>query len=151
MASLATDTASATAESAPSFKRILVTGGAGFLGAHLCRRLVSAGHDVICLDNFFTSQKLNIADLLDKPNFELVRHDVTEPYRAEVDEIYNLACPASPIHYQFNPVKTLKTSFGALNMLGLCQEAKAECFKHQRAKCTAILPSLLRLKTTGVT
>ena len=108
------------------FKRILVTGGAGFLGSHLCRRLVNEGHEVICLDNFFTSQRSNVADLLGRPNFELVRHDVTEPFQAEVDQIYNLACPASPVHYQFNPVKTLKTSFfGAYRMLGLAKRTGA--------------------------
>ena len=126
MASLATDTASATAESAPSFKRILVTGGAGFLGAHLCRRLVSAGHDVICLDNFFTGHKENIRHLLPHPNFELMRHDVVDPFKVEVDQIYNLACPASPVHYQFNPIKTIKTSvMGAINVLGLAKRTGA--------------------------
>jgi UDP-glucuronate decarboxylase len=107
-------------------KRILVTGGAGFLGSHLCRRLVHQGHDVICLDNFFTSQKGNVDDLLDRHNFELVRHDVVEPYRFEVDEIYNLACPAAPGHYQFNPIKTMKTSvMGAINALGLAKRVRA--------------------------
>lgn len=108
------------------FKRILVTGGAGFLGSALCRRLVAEGHDVIALDNFFTSQKTNLTDLLDKPNFELVRHDVTQPFFIECDQIYNLACPASPVHYQFNPVKTMKTSvMGMMNMLGLAKRVKA--------------------------
>lgn len=107
-------------------KRILVTGGAGFLGAHLCRRLVNEGHEVLCMDNFFTSQRMNIADLIAKPNFELIRHDVTEPFAAEVDQIYNLACPASPVHYQYNPIKTMKVSFmGAYNMLGLAKRTKA--------------------------
>ncbi len=107
-------------------KRILVTGGAGFLGSHLCRRFVEEGHDVICLDNFFTSEKSNIAELLSKPNFELIRHDITEPFHVEVDQIYNLACPASPVHYQFNPVKTLKTSFfGAYYILGLAKRTKS--------------------------
>ncbi|CAN0357707.1 unnamed protein product [Ectocarpus sp. 12 AP-2014] len=92
------------------FLRVLVTGGAGFLGSHLCRRLLDEGHQVICLDNFFTSQKLNIQDLFDRPNFEFVRHDITEPFRAEVDQIYNMACPASPVHYQYNPIKTTKVS-----------------------------------------
>ena len=91
-------------------KRILVTGGAGFLGSHLCDRLVAQGHDVICLDNLFTSQKSNIVHLLDHKNFEFVRHDVIDPFKAEVDQIYNLACPAAPGHYQYNPVKTMKTS-----------------------------------------
>ena len=93
-----------------SLKRVLVTGGAGFLGSHLCDRLVAQGHDVICLDNFFTSQKNNVAHLLGKPNFELIRHDVTEPITLEVDQIYNMACPASPVHYQYNPIKTMKVS-----------------------------------------
>ena len=106
-------------------KRILVTGGAGFLGSHLCRRLVNDGHDVICMDNFFSSTRHQITDLVGKPNFEFVRHDVTEPFRCEVDQIFNLACPASPVHYQFNPIKTLKTSFmGAQNMLGLAKRVK---------------------------
>ncbi len=106
--------------------RILVTGGAGFLGSHLCDRLVAQGHDVICLDNLFTSQKSNIAHLLGRPNFEFVRHDVTDPYLAEVDQIYNLACPAAPGHYQYNPIKTMKTSvMGAINMLGLAKRVRA--------------------------
>lgn len=108
-------------------KRILVTGGAGFLGSHLCERLLSDGHDVICLDNFFTGAKDNVVHLLRNPYFELVRHDVITPFFAEVDEIYNLACPASPIHYQFNPIKTVKTSvMGAINMLGLAKRVKAK-------------------------
>lgn len=112
---------------ASSLKRILVTGGAGFLGSHLCDRFVAEGHDVICLDNFFTSQKFNVAHLLGKPNFELVRHDVTHPYWLEVDEIYNMACPASPVHYQYNPIKTVKTSvLGAINMLGLAKRTRAK-------------------------
>jgi UDP-glucuronate decarboxylase len=107
-------------------KRILVTGGAGFLGSHLCERLVHQGHDVVCLDNFFTSQKSNIEHLLGLRNFELVRHDVTEPIMLEVDEIYNLACPAAPGHYQYNPIKTTKTSvIGAINMLGLAKRVRA--------------------------
>ncbi|MGA0173694.1 MAG: GDP-mannose 4,6-dehydratase, partial [Phycisphaerales bacterium] len=107
-------------------KRILVTGGAGFLGSHLCDRLVEQGHDVICLDNFFTSQKSNIDHLLGRRNFELIRHDVTEPIVLEVDQIYNLACPAAPGHYQYNPIKTTKTSvMGAINMLGLAKRVKA--------------------------
>jgi UDP-glucuronate decarboxylase len=108
-------------------KRILVTGGAGFLGSHLCDRLVEEGHDVLCLDNLFTGAKRNISHLIEKPNFELIRHDLVEPILLEVDEIYNLACPASPIHYQFNPVKTVKTSImGAINMLGLAKRVKAK-------------------------
>jgi UDP-glucuronate decarboxylase len=107
-------------------KRILVTGGAGFLGSHLCERLVEMGHDVICLDNFFTSQKSNVAHLLDKPNFELIRHDITLPVYLEVDEIYNLACPAAPGHYQYNPIKTMKTSvLGAINVLGMAKRCRA--------------------------
>jgi UDP-glucuronate decarboxylase len=108
------------------YKRILVTGGAGFLGSHLCERLLREGHDVLCVDNFFTGAKRNVSHLLDHPNFELMRHDVTFPLYVEVDEIYNLACPASPIHYQFDPVQTTKTSvMGAINMLGLAKRVKA--------------------------
>lgn len=110
-----------------TIKRILVTGGAGFLGSHLCERIVLAGHDVICLDNFFTSQKTNVAHLLELSNFELVRHDVTHPITLEVDEIYNLACPAAPGHYQYNPIKTIKTSvLGAINMLGMAKRCRAK-------------------------
>jgi UDP-glucuronate decarboxylase len=108
-------------------KRILVTGGAGFIGSHLCERLLEEGHEVICLDNFFTGSKNNIVHLLNNPFFELVRHDVTAPYYAEVDQIYNLACPASVIHYHYNPIKTVKTSvMGAINMLGLAKRVKAK-------------------------
>jgi UDP-glucuronate decarboxylase len=111
----------------PQVKRILVTGGAGFLGSHLCERLVDEKHDVICLDNFFTSQKSNVAPLLERPNFELVRHDVTHPITLEVDEIYNLACPAAPGHYQYNPIKTMKTSvLGAINTLGMAKRCRAK-------------------------
>lgn len=110
--------------------RILVTGGAGFLGSHLCERLLNEGNEVICLDNFFTGRKENIAHLLDNHQFELIRHDVTEPILLEVEQIYNLACPASPIHYQYNPVKTVKTSvMGAINMLGLAKRVKARIFQ----------------------
>jgi len=110
-----------------TLKRILVTGGAGFLGSHLCERLVEHGHDVICLDNFFTSQKSNVAHLLGRPNFELIRHDITLPVFLEVDEIYNLACPAAPGHYQFNPIKTMKTSvMGAINVLGMAKRCRAK-------------------------
>jgi len=106
--------------------RILVTGGAGFIGSHLCERLLGEGHDVICLDNFFTGRRENIFPLLDNPRFELVRHDVIEPILLEVDQIYNLACPASPIHYQYNPVKTVKTNvMGTINMLGLAKRVRA--------------------------
>jgi UDP-glucuronate decarboxylase len=111
-------------------KRILVTGGAGFLGSHLCERLIDAGHDVLCVDNYFTGRKDNIAHLLGNPHFEAMRHDVTFPLYVEVDEIYNLACPASPIHYQFDPVQTTKTSvIGAINMLGLAKRVKAKIFQ----------------------
>jgi UDP-glucuronate decarboxylase len=108
-------------------KRILVTGGAGFVGSHLCGRLIEDGHDVLCVDNFFTGSRDNILDLIDAPHFELMRHDVTFPIYVEVDEIYNLACPASPVHYQYDPVQTTKTSVhGAINMLGLAKRTKAK-------------------------
>ena len=108
-------------------KKILVTGGAGFLGSHLCETLLNRGHEVICLDNYFTGQKQNIVHLLKHPYFELIRHDVTMPFFIEVDEIYNFACPASPIHYQYNPIKTIKTSvMGAINMLGLAKRIRAK-------------------------
>ncbi|MBK6962754.1 MAG: SDR family oxidoreductase [Bacteroidales bacterium] len=108
-------------------KKILVTGGAGFLGSHLCERLLNEGNEVVCLDNYFTGQKTNVVHLLDNPYFELIRHDVTMPFFIEVDEIYNLACPASPVHYQYNPIKTVKTSvLGAVNMLGLAKRIKAK-------------------------
>jgi UDP-glucuronate decarboxylase len=111
-------------------KRILVTGGAGFLGSHLCQKLLEAGHEVLCVDNFFTGRRGNVASLLDNPRFELMRHDVTFPLYVEVDEIYNLACPASPIHYQFDPVQTTKTSVhGAINMLGLAKRTRARIFQ----------------------
>ncbi|AKG22526.1 UDP-glucuronic acid decarboxylase family protein [Calothrix sp. 336/3] len=109
--------------------RILVTGGAGFLGSHLIDRLMTAGHEVICLDNFYTGHKRNILKWMDNPYFELIRHDITEPIRLEVDQIYHLACPASPVHYQYNPVKTVKTNvMGTLNMLGLAKRVKARFF-----------------------
>lgn len=109
---------------------IIVTGGAGFLGSHLCERLLNDGHDVLCVDNYFTGTKQNIAHLLDNPRFELMRHDITFPLYVEGDEIYNLACPASPIHYQFDPVQTTKTSVhGAINMLGLAKRTKAKIFQ----------------------
>ncbi|QOG00786.1 UDP-glucuronic acid decarboxylase family protein [Flavobacterium sp. MDT1-60] len=108
-------------------KRILITGGAGFVGSHLCKRLLNEGNEVICLDNYFTGTKSNIIELLDNPYFEMVRHDITESYYAEVDEIYNLACPASPVHYQYNPIKTIKTSvMGAINVLGLAKRVNAK-------------------------
>ncbi len=109
--------------------RILVTGGAGFLGSHLCDRLINEGHEILCLDNFFTGRKQNISHLLQDPKFELIRHDVTEPFRVEVDQIYNLACPASPPHYQYNLIKTTKTSvMGAINTLGLAKRVRARAF-----------------------
>lgn len=108
-------------------KKVLVTGGAGFVGSHLCERLLNDGNEVVCLDNYFTGQKQNIVHLLDNPFFELIRHDVTMPFFIEVDEIYNLACPASPVHYQYNAIKTMKTSvMGAINMLGLAKRIKAK-------------------------
>lgn len=111
-------------------KRILITGGAGFIGSHLSERLLNEGNEVICLDNYFTGSKQNIVHLMDNPYFEVVRHDVTEPYYAEVDEIYNLACPASPVHYQYNPIKTIKTSvMGAINVLGLAKRVNAKVFQ----------------------
>lgn len=111
-------------------KRILVTGGSGFLGSHLCERLIDQGHDVLCVDNFFTGTKHNVAQIASNPRFELMRHDITFPLYVEVDEIYNLACPASPIHYQFDPVQTTKTSVhGAINMLGLAKRVKAKIFQ----------------------
>ncbi len=110
--------------------RILITGGSGFLGSHLSERLLDEGHEIICLDNFFTGRKRNILHLLDNPNFELVRHDVIDPFKAEVDQIYNLACPASPVHYQFNAIKTIKTSvMGAINCLGLAKRVQARVFQ----------------------
>jgi UDP-glucuronate decarboxylase len=113
-----------------SSKRIMVTGGAGFLGSHLCEKLLEDGHDVLCVDNFFTGSRRNVAPLMGDPNFELMRHDVTFPLYVEVDEIYNLACPASPIHYQFDPVQTTKTSVhGAINMLGLAKRVRAKIFQ----------------------
>lgn len=107
-------------------KRILVSGGAGFIGSHLCERLLNEGHEVLCLDNFFTGAKANVVHLLQNPYFELIRHDITQPFFAEVDQIYNLACPASPVHYQYNAIKTIKTSvMGAINMLGLAKRVRA--------------------------
>jgi UDP-glucuronate decarboxylase len=109
--------------------RILVTGGAGFLGSHLCDRLINEGHEILCLDNFFTGRRQNIAHLLQNPKFELIRHDVIDPFKVEVDQIYNLACPASPPHYQYNPIKTTKTSvMGAINCLGLAKRVRARVF-----------------------
>ena len=109
--------------------RTLVTGGAGFLGSHLCDRLINEGHEILCLDNFFTGRRQNIAHLLQNPKFELIRHDVIDPFKVEVDQIYNLACPASPPHYQYNPIKTTKTSvMGAINCLGLAKRVRARVF-----------------------
>jgi UDP-glucuronate decarboxylase len=111
----------------PQVHRILVTGGAGFLGSHLCERLVEQGHDVVCLDNFFTSQKTNVSHLLGNPNFDLVRHDITQPLVMHVDQIYNLACPAAPGHYQYNPIRTMKTSvLGAVHTLGIAKRCRAK-------------------------
>jgi UDP-glucuronate decarboxylase len=108
-------------------KKILITGGAGFIGSHLCERLLKVGNEVICLDNYFTGNKSNIVNIMDNPYFEIVRHDITTPYYVEVDEIYNLACPASPVHYQYNPIKTIKTSvMGAINVLGLAKRIRAK-------------------------
>jgi UDP-glucuronate decarboxylase len=113
-----------------TIKRVLVTGGAGFLGSHLCDRLISDGHDVLCVDNFYTGRRANVAHLLDHPNFEVMRHDITFPLYVEVDEIYNFACPAAPIHYQFDPVATTKVSVhGSINMLGLAKRVKAKIFQ----------------------
>jgi UDP-glucuronate decarboxylase len=114
----------------PTAKRVLVTGGAGFLGSHLCDKLIEAGHELVCVDNYFTGRRGNVAHLIDKPNFELIRHDITFPLHIEVDEIYNLACPASPVHYQHDPVQTTKTSVhGAINMLGLAKRTGARIFQ----------------------
>jgi len=119
-----------TVPSDPTAKRVLVTGGAGFLGSHLCERLVKEGHEVLCIDNYFTGRRANIAHLLGRSNFEIMRHDVTFPLYVEVDEIYNLACPASPVHYQHDPVQTTKTSVhGAINMLGLAKRTGAKIFQ----------------------
>ena len=108
-------------------KRILITGGAGFLGSHLCQRLLHEGNDIVCLDNYFTGDKKNIVHLIGLPNFELIRHDIINPIYLEVDEIYNFACPASPLHYQFNPIKTIKTNvMGVINVLGIAKRTKAK-------------------------
>lgn len=131
-------------------KRILVTGGAGFIGSHLCERLLQNGHDVICLDNYFTGNKSNIRHLLNNHQFELVRHDVIEPFYAEIDEIYNLACPASPVHYQYNPIKTMKTSImGAINMLGLANVPMRKYYKLQRVKYMEIPLFILKRRLLG--
>ena len=131
-----------------STKRILVTGGAGFLGSHLCKRLLKEGNEVVCLDNFFTGTKENIKDFFCNPFFELIRHDVTQPILLEVDEIYNLACPASPIHYQYNGIKTIKTSvMGAINMLGMAKRIKAK--KHRQARFMGIQTYIHNQKVIG--
>ena len=120
---------------------ILVTGGAGFLGSHLCERLLNKGHEVLCLDNFFTGRRRNVNHLISNPNFELIRHDVVDPFKFEVDQIYNLACPASPVHYQYNPIKTVKTSvMGAINCLGLAKAMLEPGFyRHPHLKFMATL------------
>ena len=136
----------------PTSKRVLVTGGAGFLGSHLCDRLVDAGHDVLCIDNYFTGRRGNVAHLLDAPNFELIRHDVTFPLYVEVDEIYNLACPASPIHYQHDPIQTTKTSVhGAINMLGLAKRLKCKIFQASTSEVYGDPTVHPQRKTTGAT
>ena len=133
-------------------KRVLVTGGAGFLGSHLCDILVSKGYDVLCLDNFYTGVRDNISHLVSNPRFELIRHDVTFPLYVEVDEIYNFACPASPIHYQFDPVATTKTSVhGAINMLGLAKRTHARVLQASTSEVTAIQSFIRRLSHTGAT
>lgn len=131
-------------------KRVLVTGGAGFLGSHLCERLLEKGHEVLCLDNFFSGSKRNITHLIDHPYFEIIRHDINFPLYIEVDEIYNLACPASPIHYQQDPVQTTKTNvLGSINMLGLAKRIKAKFFRPQHRKFTGTLSIIPRKRTTG--
>jgi UDP-glucuronate decarboxylase len=130
--------------------RILITGGAGFLGSHLSERLLNEGHDIICLDNFFTGTKENVAHLLNNPHFELMRHDVTFPLYVEVDQIYNLACPASPIHYQHDPVQTTKTSVhGAINMLGLAKRTKARIFQASTSEVYGDQSCTRNLKVTA--
>src|SRR5213594_1403583 len=132
--------------------RILVTGGAGFIGSHLCDRLIAEGQEVICLDNFFTGRRENILHLLDNHRFELLRHDVIEPVLLEVDQIYNLACPASPIHYQYNPVKTVKTNvMGTLNMLGLAKRVRARILQASHRRFTEILWCTRSRKSIGET
>lgn len=131
-------------------KNIIVTGGAGFIGSHLCEKLLNEGNHVICLDNFFTGSRKNVEHLLDNRDFELVRHDIVEPILIEADEIYNLACPASPIHYQYNAIKTIKTSvLGVTNMLGLAKRAKQRFYKLRPLKYTAIRSFIRSGKITG--
>ena len=131
-------------------RRVLVTGGAGFLGSHLCERLLARGDEVLCVDNFFTGTRDNLATLLGHPRFEVLRHDITFPLYVEVDAIFNLACPASPIHYQFDPVQTTKTSVhGAINMLGLAKRTRARILQPRRARFTATPRSIPRPRRTG--
>jgi UDP-glucuronate decarboxylase len=131
-------------------KKILVTGGAGFVGSHLCERLLNDGNEVMCLDNFFTGSKQNIIHLLQQPYFELIRHDITSPFAVEVDEIYNLACPASPVHYQFDALQTVKTSvMGAINMLGLARRIKLRYCKPLQVKFTAIRKCTRKKRSIG--
>ncbi len=130
--------------------RVLVTGGAGFLGSHLCEKLVASGHDVLCVDNFYTGSKDSVINLIGHPKFELIRHDVTFPLYVEVDRIYNLACPASPVHYQHDPVQTTKTSVhGAINMLGLAKRVKARILQASTRKCTVIQKFIHNSKPIG--
>ena len=132
--------------------RVLVTGGAGFLGSHLCERLLAEGCEVLCVDNYFTGSRDNIAAMLSNPSFEALRHDITLPLYVEVDQIYNLGCPASPIHYQFDPVQTIKVSVhGAINMLGLAKRVEHPFSRHQPAKCTAIPGCIRKRRTIGAT
>ena len=131
-------------------KKVLVTGGAGFIGSHLCERLLNEGNEVVSLDNYFTGSKSNIVQLMSNPYFEVIRHDITMPFYIEVDEIYNLACPASPIHYQYNAIKTVKTSvMGAINMLGLAKRNKAKVLQASPARYMAILKCIPKQKITG--
>jgi nucleoside-diphosphate-sugar epimerase len=132
-------------------KRILVTGGAGFLGSHLCERLLEQGHEVICLDNYFTGSKKNVEHLMDNRRFELIRHDIIHPIYLEVDRIYNLACPASPVHYQYNAVKTIKTSvMGAINVLGLAKRVKARYYRLPPPRSMEIRRFIHRWNRIGV-
>ena len=132
--------------------RVLVTGGAGFLGSHLCDRLLNDGHEVVALDNLFTGSKRNIAHLHSRDDFEFVRHDVVDPIKLEVDWVFNFACPASPVHYQYNAVKTIKTSvLGMLHMLGLAKRVRARILQASRVRCTATPSNIHRRKVIGAT